>query len=178
MFRHLQEEPSVERRQASAPAAEGRRKPISPWRAPHPLVRTVSPASVGVPLPSLFFRSVLLIRHFSHLSLPGIAVRRTASLRSPMTRQSMRQRNLIGVADEAKQSARQHGPQVKPGGDEESAWLHPPPCKGGGGPRSCAVEGASDSSLYWRRKKCVESDTPSTILLRKMVPLPSYRGAG
>ena len=31
----------VERRQASAPAAEGRRKPISSWRAPHPLVRTV-----------------------------------------------------------------------------------------------------------------------------------------
>ena len=28
-------EPSVERRQASAPAAEGRRKPALPWRAPH-----------------------------------------------------------------------------------------------------------------------------------------------
>ncbi len=44
----------MERRQASAPAAEGRRKPISPWRAPHPLVRTVSSASAGVPLPSFF----------------------------------------------------------------------------------------------------------------------------
>ena len=50
-------EPSVERRQASAPAAEGRRKPIQPWRAPHPPVRTVSSASVGVPLPSLFSSS-------------------------------------------------------------------------------------------------------------------------
>jgi hypothetical protein len=47
--------PSVERRQASAPAAEGRRKPIQPWRAPHPLVRTVKSASVGVPLPSFSF---------------------------------------------------------------------------------------------------------------------------
>src|SRR5580704_10711147 len=61
MFRHLQEEPQVERRQASAPAAEGRRKPTLPWRAPHPLVRTVSPASVGVPLPSLFFFSSFFV---------------------------------------------------------------------------------------------------------------------
>jgi hypothetical protein len=66
MFRHPQEEPSVERRQASAPAAEGRRKPTSPWRAPHPLVRSVSPASVGVPLPSFFFSLFFLCS-----SLPG-----------------------------------------------------------------------------------------------------------
>ena len=47
---------------------------------------------------------------------------------------------------------------------------------GGGGPRSCAVEGASDSSLRRRRKSGVESDAPSTTL--RVVPLPRFRGAG
>src|SRR5271156_2776871 len=53
---------------------------------------------------------------------------------------------------------------------------------GGGGPRSCAVEGASDSSVRFRRRRIVDARAPSTILrlLRKlqMVPLPRYRGAG
>jgi len=47
----------VERRQASAPAAEGRRKPPYPWREPHPLVRIMDYASAGVPLPSSFVAS-------------------------------------------------------------------------------------------------------------------------
>jgi hypothetical protein len=46
---------------------------------------------------------------------------------------------------------------------------------GGGGPRSCAGEGASDSSLHRRRKNCVESDAPSTTL-RVVPPSPLSRG--
>jgi hypothetical protein len=46
----------VERRQASAPEAEGRRKPPSPWRAPHAVcVRALQCASAGVPLPFILF---------------------------------------------------------------------------------------------------------------------------
>jgi hypothetical protein len=53
------------------------------------------------------------------------------------------------------------------------------------------VEGAPDSKLCYRRKAInvaadtalsrrgrVESRAPSTILLRRVVPLPRYRGAG
>ena len=47
----------VERRQASAPAAEGRRKPHSPWRAPHPLVRTVPTCVCRRSASFFFFRS-------------------------------------------------------------------------------------------------------------------------
>src|ERR1700759_283502 len=53
-----------------------------------------------------------------------------------------------------------------------------PRANGGGGPPSCAVAGSSDLPTSFRRQWCVESDAPSTILLRKMVPLPRYRGAG
>ncbi|MGB6891315.1 MAG: hypothetical protein WBE25_07525, partial [Xanthobacteraceae bacterium] len=45
----------VERRQASAPEAEGRRKPPSPWRALcAACVQVVNYASAGVPLPYFF----------------------------------------------------------------------------------------------------------------------------
>jgi hypothetical protein len=48
---------AVERRQASAPASGGRRKPHSPWRVPHAAcVRAKDNASAGVPL-SLFLFS-------------------------------------------------------------------------------------------------------------------------
>jgi hypothetical protein len=53
------------------------------------------------------------------------------------------------------------------------------------------VQGASDSKLCYRRKAInvtaetalsrpgrVESRAPSTTLLRRVVPLPRYRGAG
>jgi hypothetical protein len=46
----------VERRQASAPEAEGRRKPPSPWRALcAACVQVVDYASAGVPLPFFLF---------------------------------------------------------------------------------------------------------------------------
>src|SRR5271163_3963588 len=47
---------------------------------------------------------------------------------------------------------------------EEVALLILPRENGEGGPRVCAVEGASDSSLCCRRKWRVESDAPSTVL--------------
>jgi hypothetical protein len=40
------------------------------------------------------------------------------------------------------------------------------------------MEGASDSSFHIRRKNFVAARAPSTILLRKMVPLPPLRGGG
>jgi hypothetical protein len=43
--------PTGERARSGGSAQAG-----TPWRAPHPLVRTVRSASVGVPLPSFFFR--------------------------------------------------------------------------------------------------------------------------
>jgi hypothetical protein len=49
----------VERRQASAPAAEGRRKPALSWREPHPLVRTMKHC-VCRRSASLFFISFVL----------------------------------------------------------------------------------------------------------------------
>jgi hypothetical protein len=59
--------------------------------------------------------------------------------------------------------------------------LHPPPwrvaTRGRGTARS-AVDGAPAATNLLRRKRRVESRAPSTILLRKMVPLPRYRGGG
>ena len=55
---------------------------------------------------------------------------------------------------------------------------HPPPRSGGGGTTRRVVEGASDSTLRCRRRMIVEARAPSTILLRRMVPLPRFRGAG
>jgi hypothetical protein len=40
------------------------------------------------------------------------------------------------------------------------------------------VEGAQALTKLLRRKRSDESRAPSTILLRKMVPLPRYRGEG
>ncbi len=56
--------------------------------------------------------------------------------------------------------------------------LHPPPRKWGRGTalRSRVVEGASDSTLRFRRKSFVAARAPSTML--RMVPLPRYRGCG
>ncbi len=51
--------------------------------------------------------------------------------------------------------------------------LYPPPRhdSGGGGPRSCAVEGASDSSLRFRRRRIVESDAPTAARTRGTSPV-------
>ena len=38
------------------------------------------------------------------------------------------------------------------------------------------VEGASDSTRRFRRKRFVEARAPSTTLLRRVVPLPHCRG--
>jgi hypothetical protein len=60
----------------------------------------------------------------------------------------------------------------------------PPPCKRGRGTirslrsKRRMVEGVRASTKLFRRKRCVESDAPSTILLRRMVPRPRYRGGG
>ncbi len=55
--RSLPQVPLVERRQASAPEAEGRRKPPSPWRALcAACVQVVDYASAGVPLPFICWK--------------------------------------------------------------------------------------------------------------------------
>jgi hypothetical protein len=69
-------------------------------------------ASVGAPLPS--FSLVL----FSFV-IAGIAVRRTASLRSPMTRQSMGHCGWFSLAAKDRGTSA----RVKPSGDEENASL-------------------------------------------------------
>ena len=52
----------------------------------------------------------------------------------------------------------------------------PPRESGEGGPRSCAVGGARDSTLLLRRQRSVESEAPSTCAERA-VPLPRFVGA-
>jgi hypothetical protein len=52
------------------------------------------------------------------------------------------------------------------------------PTQVGEGTARSAVEGAQAATNLFRRKRSVESRAPSTILLRKMVPLPRYRGGG
>jgi len=71
----------VERRQASAPdSGRGRRKPLFPWREPHPLVRWL----VQQRLPAFRFSFVpeANLKDFLPSSLPGL------------TRQSMRRRGF------------------------------------------------------------------------------------
>jgi hypothetical protein len=53
----------------------------------------------------------------------------------------------------------------------------PPRASGEGGPPK-AVGGARDSTLLLQRNRSVESEAPSTTLLRRVVPLPRFRGGG
>jgi hypothetical protein len=50
-----------------------------------------------------------------------------------------------------------------------------PRANGGGGPRSCAVEGARSATILLQRQRSVELDAPSTTL--RVVPLPRFAGA-
>src|SRR5208282_947070 len=50
-----------------------------------------------------------------------------------------------------------------------------PHASGGGGPRSCAVEGARAATLFLQRQRSSVSEAPSTSL--RVVPLPRFAGA-
>ena len=56
----------------------------------------------------------------------------------------------------------------------ESADAHPPPRSGGGGPRTCAVEGACSEEVCLEACASVDAEAPSTML--RMVPLPRFAG--
>src|ERR1051326_5273349 len=61
----------------------------------------------------------------------------------------------------------------------EANFILPPDSGGAGAPwGGGGGVGARASTKLLRRKRSVESGAPSTILLRKMVPLPRYRGGG
>ena len=64
-----------------------------------------------------------------------------------------------------------------PRGAPRDASVAGTPLRGRGTTRR-VVEGAFDSSLLFRGKRFVACDAPSTIPLRRMVPLPRFRGAG
>jgi hypothetical protein len=55
--------------------------------------------------------------------------------------------------------------------ENEGALLSAPAKRGRGTTRS-VVEGASDSTLHFRRRKFVTARAPSTALPRSAVPLP------
>ena len=59
---------------------------------------------------------------------------------------------------------------------ERTRSLIRPRDSGGGGPRVCAVEGASDSEPSFRRRRIIEARAPPTAL--RAVRPPRYHGAG
>jgi hypothetical protein len=91
-------------------------------------------------------------------------VRTRISLRSSGLHDTGRLTSLFDIARGRKCAARTRSYYIRP---RDS---------GGGGPRVCAVEGASDSTLRCRRRSGVESRAPPTAPVRGLPP--RCRGAG
>ena len=141
---------AVERRKASAPEArtDGNIRSCGARRAPPGTATQYAPS--GAPPP------------FFYLGRVGRAfLKRAANLGCE---DASRERDRLSLAPGARGKLF----------DIVDRHHHPPPRTRGRGTTRRVVEGASDSTLRCRRRMIVEARAPSTILLRRMVPLPRF----
>ena len=167
----------VERRQASAPEAEGRRKPPSPWRALcAACVQVVDYASAGVPLPSFVCRKRAVKRVCSPDERSEIRERHKSSLIVPGYRSAHPGYRLRAVSTSLFDITRARSALARTG----SYGIPLPAARGEGeGAQRTRVEGASlDASLSSRTIRRLDAAATRPRRRVPAVPPSPLRGAG